>query len=135
MMHGIDTNPAERKSADGAAAPVYKVADWSARITERWQHTVEQTIKSFSEIGSLLIEAKAALPHGEFESMIQQQLPFKPSTARRLMAIARDCRISNRAHAHVLPPSWATLYELTKLDDDEFEARISDGTIRPDIER
>jgi hypothetical protein len=27
------------------------------------------------------------------------------------------------------------LYELTKLDDDTFTARIADGTIRPDMER
>jgi N6-adenosine-specific RNA methylase IME4 len=34
-----------------------------------------------------------------------------------------------------LPASWGTLYELTKLDDDQFEARIEDGTINPDMER
>ena len=52
------------------------------------------------------------LEHGEFESMVESDPPFGPSTARRLKIIAEDARLSNRAHAHVLPPSWRTLYEL-----------------------
>ena len=34
-----------------------------------------------------------------------------------------------------MPPHWGTLYELTKLDDASFEARLRDGTIRADMER
>jgi N6-adenosine-specific RNA methylase IME4 len=83
----------------------------------------------------LIIEAKAALPHGEFEAMVARDLPFGPQTARKLMAIARDSRVTNRAHARVLPPSWTTLYELTKFDDEQFAASVADGTIRPDVER
>ena len=41
------------------------------------------------------------------------------------MAIARDPRISNRTHASLLPPSWMTLFELTKLDDAQFQARLA----------
>jgi hypothetical protein len=35
----------------------------------------------------------------------------------------------------VLPPHWGTLYELTKLSDDEFEEKLADGTINPEMER
>jgi len=38
------------------------------------------------------------------------------------------------AHVPFLPPSWGTLYELTKLDDDTFEARVADGTINRGME-
>jgi hypothetical protein len=31
-----------------------------------------------------------------------------------------------------LPPSWTTLYELTKLDDDTFDQKLHDGTINPE---
>jgi hypothetical protein len=41
---------------------------------------------------------------------------------------AADHRLTNGAHAHHLPPSWMTLYELTKMPDDVFEAKIVDGT-------
>jgi hypothetical protein len=34
-----------------------------------------------------------------------------------------------------LPPSWGTLYELTKLDDDTLLALIEDDTINPKLER
>lgn len=133
--HTIDVRsaqaPIDNIVADDAAA----VAGWSGRITRRWQQAVQRTVESFLEIGRLLIEAKAAIEHGEFEAMIESDLPFKPRTARRLMAIARDQRITKRTQESVLPASWTTLYELTKLDDDEFEARLSDGTIRPDLER
>ncbi len=36
-------------------------------------------------------------------------------TARRLMIVAKDERLSNTTHVSHLPPSWGTLYELTKL--------------------
>jgi len=34
-----------------------------------------------------------------------------------------------------LPPSWTTLYELTKLDDDTLERKLRDGTIHPGMRR
>jgi hypothetical protein len=49
------------------------------------------------------------------------------------MAIASDQRLRN--HGAVLPPSWRTLYELTRLSDEAFEERIADGTIHPGMER
>jgi hypothetical protein len=101
---------------------------WAARITACWRASVEAII----EVGRLLIAAKAALPHGEFGKM---ELPFTFSTAERLMAIARDRKLSNPAHVQYLPASWGTLYELTKLDDEQFEAAIDKKIIRPDMDR
>jgi hypothetical protein len=34
-----------------------------------------------------------------------------------------------------LPPSWTTLYELTKLDDATFDQKLRDGSINPDMQR
>ncbi len=105
--------------------------EFAERITASWRKSVEAII----EVGRLLTHAKAQLDHGEFASMIDAKLPFGPRTARRLMAIGRDQRLTNRTHVSVLPNSWGTLYELTKLDDTEFTTRIADGTIHPDMER
>jgi hypothetical protein len=104
---------------------------WAARIAACWRASVESII----EVGRLLIAAKNALPHGSFGEMIDGNLPFTASTAQRLMTIAGDQRLSNPAHVQHLPPSWGTLYELTKLPDEEFDAKIKDGTIRPDMMR
>jgi N6-adenosine-specific RNA methylase IME4 len=126
---------AERKQSlptvlEGEIEP-QTVQEFAARITACWRKSAE----CYIEAGRLLIDAKARLPHGEFEAMVAANLPFGPRTARKLMAIGRDLRITNRTHASVLPAKFETLYELTKVADDEFTTRIADGTINPDMER
>lgn len=107
------------------------VNGWARRIADAWQSTLD----GIFEAGRLLAEAKAALPHGAFERMVEAELPFAASTARRLMIVAGDARLTDRAHVHALPPSWGTLYELTKLPDDAFDDAIERGIIRPDMQR
>jgi hypothetical protein len=116
----------DQTSVDGWTA-----ATWAERIRHAWQ----QGLTAIIESGRLLSAAKAALSHGEWEAMCADSLPFSASTAQRLMAIAADGRITNPAHVQDLPPHWGTLYELTKLTDDEFKQGIEAGAIRPDMER
>lgn len=106
-------------------------AKWVGLIRDAWQDSVGSVLK----IGQLLIDAKAELEHGQFETMIETDLPFGPRSARMLMAIAEDKKLANRKHASVLPPSWTTLYELTKVPEDVFEAKLKEGVIRPDMQR
>ena len=105
--------------------------DWADQIRARHQATVE----GFLDVGRLLIEAKAALPHGEFEAMVESDLPFGARTAQRLMAIASHPILTRATHVSVLPAAWGTLYELTKLPDDIIEAALADGSITPRMER
>lgn len=105
--------------------------DYARRINARWQ----ESVGSILEVGRLLVEAKAALDHGAFGDLVGSRCPFSIRTAQRLMAIGADQRLANPTHVSHLPPAWGTLYELTRLDDAAFAARISDGTIRPDMER
>src|ERR1700756_3715463 len=58
-----------------------------------------------------------------------------PRTARRLMAVAQHPVIAKGTHASVLPPSWTTLYELTRLPEETLEAKIAEGGIHAGIER
>jgi len=105
--------------------------EFAERISACWRRSVE----AIFEAGRWLIRAKDKLEHGQFEAMVEGNLPFGASTAQRIMAIARDPRLSNPAHGQLLPPSWRTLYELTKLSDSEFTHGIESGVIRPDMER
>ncbi len=66
------------------------------------------------DAGALLIEAKAVLSHGDSRAMVDAELPFGARTAQRLMVIAGDPGIADRTHGSDLPPSWRTLYELTR---------------------
>ncbi len=118
---------------DGEVLPPLSRArrEWAEKISASWRATLDSVI----ETGRHLVAAKEDLEHGEFEAMIERDLPFGPRTARMLMTVSRDQRLSDRNHGSVLPPSWRTLYELTKLDDSTFAARIADGSIRPDLER
>lgn len=106
-------------------------ADWASRIVACWRLGFESVIHT----GRLIAEAKAALEHGRFEAMVETSLPFSSRTAQMLMAIAADLRLTNPKHASFLPPSWTTLYELHRLDDETFDKAIANGTIKPDVER
>jgi hypothetical protein len=79
--------------------------------------------------------AKRALPHGEFERMIEGSLPLSASTAQRLMSIARNPVLSDPAHVQLLPPCWGTLYVLSRWPPKFLLAMIADGTIGPHTER
>lgn len=49
------------------------------------------------------------------------------------MSIAKDERIAT--HVSHLPASWGTLYELTKLKDEQFQQAVQNGAINPGMER
>ena len=72
--------------------------EWADRITSTWRKSVGAII----ETGKLLIEAKAALPHGGFEAMVRGVLfPFNIRSAQMLMKIAEhptlaDARITTQ---------------------------------------
>jgi N6-adenosine-specific RNA methylase IME4 len=52
-----------------------------------------------------------------------------------LMRVATDRRLTNANHGSLLPPSPRTLYELTKLSDEQFDAKLSSGEIHPEMLR
>jgi N6-adenosine-specific RNA methylase IME4 len=106
-------------------------AAWAARIEAAWRKSVE----AFLETGALLVEAKAALRHGAFLAMIESDLPFGARMAQMLMAIARNPRLVNAKHISLLPPHVGTLYQLTKLSDQQFEAKLAAGDIHSEMER
>jgi N6-adenosine-specific RNA methylase IME4 len=123
----------ESKSTDSLPAPIEPrtATEFAARITAAWQ----KAVWGYIEAGRWIVAAKKRLDRGEFLAMVEKSLPFGKRTAQRLMAVASDPRIINAAHGSHLPASWRTAYELTRLDDATFEARIADGTIRPGMER
>jgi hypothetical protein len=114
--------------------PLRKQASWQEhvkRINVAWQKGVDSII----ETGQRLIDAKNELEHGSFESMVQMKLPFAPRTAQALMAIAKHPVLSNPHHGALLPPSWRTLDELTRVPVPLLTAKIKDGTITSKLER
>jgi len=106
-------------------------ADWAKRISDDYDEARER----FFGIGDNLVAAKEALAHGEFQLMVDAELPFSRSTAQRFMAIAQDGRLRNAAHATLLPADYTVLASLAGFDDKTFEKALQDGVIRPDLTR
>lgn len=122
---------APRLAAINQVVPLTSAQDWAILISAAMRDSVAAIIRT----GDLLAQAKAALPHGEFTAMVEDGLSLNIRTAQKFMAIAADPRLADAAIEPRLPPTWTTLYELSRLDDDTFHARLDDGTIRPDMER
>ena len=53
---------------------------WARDIRAVYKLTVKQTVQGVFKLGRMLIAAKASLDHGEFEKMIERNLPFDAST-------------------------------------------------------
>lgn len=98
-------------------------------------HSLAKTAEGFIETGRWLIEAKSEIDHGRWTGWIEERLPISETTARELMAIARGLKHRN---CDVLPPAKRTLYDLARLDDDEWEAvrpKLSPEMTRSDLRR
>jgi len=109
-----------------------RAEQWADRICTQLGKSVESII----DVGRLLVKAKADLVHGEWLRMFNDSLvPFTISTAQRLMKIAAHPQLSNTAHVQHLPPSWGTLYELTKVEPTRLKNAFRDGVITPDMPR
>lgn len=111
---------------------------YAATINTEWRKSVDGIL----EVGRLLLQAKRICDHGEFlrlfkghDNAVSEPVPFTESTGRMLMAVASNEVISNRDFGNDLPQSWRTLYELTKLDDEQIVAGIKAGEITPDMTR
>jgi hypothetical protein len=113
-----------------ALAPMPTVDEWAARIRGHLARTVEGIIAT----GRDLIEAKRALPHGDWLPMLSQA-GIGEDTADRFMRVARHPVLSNSAHVRNLPPSYGTLAELSRLPEADVVAAIDGGYVRPDTTR
>ena len=111
---------------------------WAPRINAEWRKSVEGILN----VGRQLIAAKKSCEHGEFlrlfkghDNAVSEPVPFGERSAEMLMEVASHGVISNPKFVSDLPQSWGTLYELTKLDDEQIVAGIKAGEITPDMTR
>jgi hypothetical protein len=109
---------------------------------DRIRVALGRSVEAILEVGRALLAAKAALDHGMWERLfaghpaaVLRPVPFSIRTAQRLMAIAEHPVLAQATHVSCLPPSWGTLYELTKVSEPVLERALRDGWIHPDMER
>ena len=115
-----------------------KAEYWAPRINAEWRKSVDGILN----VGRQLIAAKESCEHGEFlrlfkghDNAVSEPVPFGERSAEMLIAIASNKVLSNPNHGSDIPASWRSLYELTKLDDEQIVAGIKAGEITPDMTR
>jgi hypothetical protein len=106
------------------------VDGYTREIVRLWNEAKEK----FLAIGNYLVLAKRMLPHGDYEEMVRSRLPFDPSVARKIRAVAEAVQNGVLSRER-LPNSYATAYELTLLTEDEFRLAEARNLVRPDVYR
>lgn len=72
-------------------------------------------------------EASGRKARGEWSALFDDgKVPLSIRSAQRLMAIAEHPTLSKATHVSLLPSSWGTLYELSKLPESVLEAALDD---------
>jgi hypothetical protein len=104
--------------------------DFAREISTLWQRA--QT--TFLTIGQYLNLAKQRLPHGEFNAMIERDLPFSPRTAFQIRAATLAVQ-SGRLPMDTLPSNYTTIYYISTLPDHALEQAKQSGLLRPDVRR
>src|SRR5579862_7857353 len=111
-----------------ATAP--EITAWADRIRTATTRSVEAIV----ETGRTLRDAKAALPHGAFEEAVRLA-GMAPRVAQMFMRIVDNPALANMKHVSYLPPSWGTLYQLSRIEPERLEAAIDAGDVKPDMTR
>lgn len=107
----------ERRQAGGV--------DPEAAYAERVVGLLRKTASDIIELGSALLEAKQALPHGRFTGWVEERLPISVRTAQRFMVISGG--LPKSADPRILPPSAETLHDLARLSSAEWK------TVQPHV--
>jgi len=103
------------------------------KVVDKITNHMKNTVENYVEIGRLLNNEKNNQKKTLKE--LYARLGFSKSRAERFMKIANDSRLIDEKNQQVLPASWSTLFVISGMDDDEFQAAIDDGTINPSVTR
>jgi hypothetical protein len=105
-------------------------AEYAQEISTLWEEAAE----SFLTIGRWLNKARETLLHGEWQRLVEEQLPFDRNRAYQLRAVATMVD-AGRVLETELPSSSATAYEFASLDRDVLELAKREGVLRPNVKR
>lgn len=92
-----------------------------------------QTVEGVFQVGRELLQAKEELPHGEFEAMVEKDLPFSVRAAHCYMVISKSANFQNMNNVQILPSELDTLYMLQRLDPATFNAAVAAGKVYPEM--
>ena len=98
---------------------------------DRYHTALRKTAQSVLEVAATVLEAKEQLSQPEFAAFLQQVgFDEKSSTYKKFIAIARKKELLEH-YVDTLPTAWTTIYQLAKLDADQFEQVRNSGQLNP----
>lgn len=98
-------------------------------ISTAWHKTID----ALFETANLLYTYSQQANWREIKEQLQTDGVMGASVISMMLGIARDPRLQKPAIKRLLPPSYNTLYLLTKLDDDVIDAKIKDEVLTPSL--
>lgn len=113
-----------------ATVDLVRREEFVQEISTLWRSAQEK----FLLIGRYLVQARMRLPHGEFQAMVENELPFGYQVAYQLRMVA-EAVDSGRLPGSKLPPSYATVYQLATLTSEQLQLADQRNLIRPDVTR
>jgi len=103
---------------DQTVVPLESKDEFISEISRLWGEA--QT--TFLTIGRYLVQAAEKLEHGQYISMVENELPFGYHTSYQLRMVAEAIDGNVLSIAEV-PPSYTTIYQITTLKDRLPEGR------------
>ena len=103
---------------------------YAEEMTRLWREAQDR----FVAIGEYLLQAKETLPHGEYEKMVEADLPFGRAVALTLRTVAVAVNEGRLAKPE-LPRSYTTAYFLATLKPDHLALARERGLVRHDVPR
>lgn len=126
------TPPNLDRTADlrNSMVPCRTLDDYRSEIAKLWDHARQ----SFLLIGRYLNDAKDRLPHGQFQHLVEREVPFGRSQAFQFRAIATMVD-TGKVLEDELPSSSSIAYELSKLEPVELEDARKQGLLKGNVTR
>ena len=104
--------------------------DYIETISDLWSAAQ----KNFVQIGRYLIAAKERLPHGHYETMIAEELPFSRANANMFRTIA-EAIDNKKVEERQLPRDITAAYHVVTLNDVGLAKAAEQGMLRPETKR
>ena len=102
-----------------------------SKYIDQYNSFARKTAESIIQLASTLIEAKNNLDPIEFETFTKKvNVDVNSSTYKKLMVIGNKASRFD-ADLEKLPQTWTTIYQLAKIDADQYELLASNNVITP----
>jgi len=118
----------QEKENESSAIPRH---EFVARIHQHWQR---YDAEGPYDLANTCSEADKAVPKA-LRPRLMEKLPFSASVFCKLAQIGDDQRLRNEEIRKLLPPCHLTIYEVSRLTDQQLQAALSAGILKPDLKR